>query len=74
MLSLGFRDISIDMDNEVVEDDDDINLESFGVELDAPLGFRDKIILFKLRMKKIRMRIMILLSIIFMTNKACVIK
>ena len=30
------------MDNEVIEDDDDINLKSFGDELDAPLGFRDK--------------------------------
>ncbi|XP_030958518.1 uncharacterized protein LOC115980411 [Quercus lobata] len=32
-----------DMDNEVIEDDDDdINLESFGDEDDAPPGFRDK--------------------------------
>ena len=30
------------MDIEVIEDDDDINLESFGNELDAPPGFRDK--------------------------------
>ena len=30
------------MDNEVIEDDDDINLESFGNEDDAPPGFRDK--------------------------------
>ena len=30
------------MDNEVIEDDDDINLESFGDELDAPSEFRDK--------------------------------
>ena len=30
------------MDNEVIEDDDDINLESFGDELDAPPEFRDK--------------------------------
>ena len=30
------------MDHEVIEDDDDINLESFGDELDAPFGFRDK--------------------------------
>ena len=30
------------MDNEVIEDDDDINLESFGDEDDAPPGFRDK--------------------------------
>ena len=30
------------MDNEVIEDDDDINLESFGDELDAPPKFRDK--------------------------------
>ena len=29
------------MDNEVIEDDD-INLESFRVERDAPLGFKDK--------------------------------
>ena len=29
------------MDNEVIEDDD-INLESFCVERDAPLGFKDK--------------------------------
>ena len=34
--------ICIDMDNEVIEDDDDINLESFGDEDDAPPGFRDK--------------------------------
>ena len=34
--------ICIDMDNEVIEDDDDINLESFGDELDAPPEFRDK--------------------------------
>ncbi|KAL0010821.1 hypothetical protein SO802_005929 [Lithocarpus litseifolius] len=31
-----------DMDNEVIEDDDDINLESFGDEDDAPPGFRDE--------------------------------
>nr|POE99752.1 f-box protein [Quercus suber] len=31
-----------DMDNEVIEDDDDINLELFGDELDAPPGFRDR--------------------------------
>ena len=31
------------MDNEVIEDDDDINLESFGDELDAPPRFRDRI-------------------------------
>ena len=30
------------MDNEVIKDDDDINLESFGDELDAPPEFRDK--------------------------------
>ena len=30
------------MDNEVIEDDDDINLESFGDELDAPPVFRDR--------------------------------
>ena len=30
------------MDNEVIEDDDDINLESFGDEDDAPPGFRNK--------------------------------
>ena len=30
------------MDIEVIEDDDDINLESFGNELDDPPGFRDK--------------------------------
>ena len=30
------------MDNEVIEDDDAINLESFGDEDDAPPGFRDK--------------------------------
>ena len=30
------------MDNEVIEDDDDINLESFGDEDDAHPGFRDK--------------------------------
>ena len=34
--------ICIDMDNEVIEDDDDINLESFVDEDDAPPGFRDK--------------------------------
>nr|POF06281.1 putative b3 domain-containing protein [Quercus suber] len=32
----------IDMDNEVIKDDDDINLESFGDELDALPRFRDK--------------------------------
>ena len=73
----------------MVENDDDINLESFGDELDAPPGFRDKIILFKLKMKKIRMRMrmmimmlvvehlvhmMILISIFFIKNEACVIK
>ena len=30
------------MDNEVIEDDDDINLESFGDENDAPPRFRNK--------------------------------
>ena len=30
------------MDNEMIKDDDDINLESFGDELDAPPRFRDK--------------------------------
>ena len=30
------------MDNEVIMDDDDINLESFGDEDDAPPRFRDK--------------------------------
>ena len=67
----------------MVENDDDINLESFGDELDAPPGFRDKIILFKLKMKKIRIRMMImmlvvehlvhmmiLISIFFVTNEA----
>ena len=34
--------ICIDMDSEVIQDDDDINLESFGDELDAPPGFRDR--------------------------------
>ena len=41
LLFFGFG-ICIDLDNEVIEDDDDINLESFGDELDAPPGFRDK--------------------------------
>ena len=41
LLFFGFG-ICIDMDNEVIEDDDDINLESFGDELDAPPEFRDK--------------------------------
>ena len=41
ILFFGFG-ICIDMDNEVIEDDDDINLESFGDEDDAPPGFRDK--------------------------------
>ena len=40
LLFFGFE-IYIDMDNEVVEDDD-INLESFGDERDAPPRFRDK--------------------------------
>ncbi|XP_065619291.1 uncharacterized protein LOC136063198 [Quercus suber] len=31
-----------DMDDDVIEDDDDINLESFGNEDDAPPEFRDK--------------------------------
>ena len=30
------------MDNEVIEEDVDINLESFSDELDAPPGFRDR--------------------------------
>ena len=30
------------MDNEVIEEDDDINLESFGDELNAPFRFKDK--------------------------------
>ena len=30
------------MDNELIEDDGDINLESFGDELDVPPGFRDR--------------------------------
>ena len=41
LLFFGFE-ICIDMDIEVIEDDDDINLESFGDELDAPPKFRDK--------------------------------
>ena len=42
ILFFGFG-ICIDMDNEVIEDDDDdINLESFGDEDDAPPGFGDK--------------------------------
>nr|POE77163.1 hypothetical protein CFP56_64447 [Quercus suber] len=30
------------MDNEVIEDDDDVNLESFGEENNASPGFRNK--------------------------------
>ena len=30
------------MDNEVIKDDDDINLESFGNKFVAPPGFRDR--------------------------------
>ena len=41
LLFFGFGSC-IDMDNEVIKDDDDINLESFGDELDAPPEFRDK--------------------------------
>ena len=41
ILFFGFG-ICIDMVNEVIEDDDDINLESFGDEDDAPPRFRDK--------------------------------
>ena len=41
LLFFGFG-ICIDMDNKVIEDGDDINLESFGDELDAAPGFRDK--------------------------------
>ena len=37
----GFE-ICIDMVNEVIEDDDEINLEAFGDEDDAPPRFRDK--------------------------------
>ena len=40
LLFFGFG-ICLDMDNEVIEDDD-INLESFGVERDAPPRFKDK--------------------------------
>nr|POE79223.1 hypothetical protein CFP56_31352 [Quercus suber] len=44
--SLEFEDVqeitSRDMDDDVIEDDDDINLESFGNEDDAPPEFRDK--------------------------------
>ena len=39
LLFFGFG-ICLDMDNEVIEDDD-INLESFGVERDAPPRFKD---------------------------------
>ncbi|KAF3954356.1 hypothetical protein CMV_020286 [Castanea mollissima] len=74
-----------DMDNEMIEDDDDINLESFGDEDDAPPGFRDKNHHFLLKMKKMRMRMrmpvvehldhmMILISIFFITNEAWVLK
>ena len=70
------------MDNEVIEDDDDINLESFGDEDDAPPGFRDKIILFMLKMRMMIMMLvvehlvhmMILISIFFITNEAWVLK
>ena len=48
----------------MVENDDDINLESFGDELDTPPGFRDKIILFKLKMKKIRMRMRMMMLVV----------
>ena len=41
LLFFGFG-ICIDMGNEVIDDDDDINLESFGDEDDAPPGFKDK--------------------------------
>ena len=63
LLFFGFG-ICIDMDNEVIEDDDDINLESFGDEFNAPPRFRDKIILFKLKMKKMRMRMMIMMLVV----------
>ena len=42
LFHLLFFGFGIDMDNEVIEEDDDINLESFGDELDAPLRFKDK--------------------------------
>ena len=33
--------LCIDMDNKLIGDDHNLNLESFGDELDAPPGFRD---------------------------------
>ena len=74
------------MDNEVIEDDDDINLESFGDEDDAPPDLEIKIILVMLKMKKMRMKMMImmlvvehlvhmmiLISIFFITKEAWVL-
>ena len=69
------------MNNDVSEDDD-IDLGSFGVEDDAPLGFKGRIILLKLKMKRMRMmpvmvehlvHIMILISNVFITNETCVV-
>ena len=69
------------MNNDVSEDDD-IDLGSFGVEDDAPPGFKGRIILLKLKMKRIRMmpvmvehlvHILILISNVFITNETCVV-
>ena len=68
------------MNNDVSEDDD-IDLGSFGVEDDAP-GFKGRIILLKLKMKRMRMMLvvvehlvhmMILISNVFITNETCVV-
>ena len=77
--------ICIDMNNDVSEDDD-IDLGSFGVEDKAPPGFKGRIILLKLKMKRMRMmmRMMpvvvehlvhmtILISNVFITNETCVV-
>ena len=75
------------MDNEVIEDDDDINLESLVMKMMLLPDLEIKIILFMLKMKKMRMmmiimmlvvehlvHMMILISIFFITNEAWVLK
>ena len=75
------------MDNEVIEDDDVINLESFDDEDDAPLGFRDKNHPIHVEDEEDQdeddyndasggamVHMMILISIFFITNEAWVLK
>ena len=66
------------MNNDMSEDDD-IDLGSFGIEDDAPPGFKGRIILLKLKMKRMPVvvehlvHMMILISNVFITNETCVV-